>query len=101
MSEYDAAQVAVRAALDAGATYADARVMHRRNESMQAKNGHVESVDQHADSGVGVRALVGSGWGFFAVPDLSDRTVRDAGQRAAEIAEASALVGREGAATRS
>ena len=97
MSEYDAAQVAVRAALDAGATYADARVMHRRNESMQAKNGHVESVDQHADSGVGVRALVGSGWGFFAVPDLSDRTVRDAGQRAAEIAEASALVGREGA----
>ena len=58
MSEYDAAQAAVQAALDAGATYADARVMHRRSESMTARNGEVDSVSQDSDSGLGVRALV-------------------------------------------
>jgi TldD protein len=96
MSEYDAAEAAVQAALDAGASYADARVMHRRTESMTARNGEVDSVEQDSDSGIGVRALVGSGWGFFAVPDLGDRAVRDAGARATEIARASALVSREG-----
>jgi len=93
MSEFDAGEAAVQAALGAGARYADARVMHRRNESMSARNGEIESLNQDASSGIGVRALVGSGWGFFAVPDLADRSVRDAGGRAAEIARASALVG--------
>ena len=51
MSEFDAAEAAVQAALDAGARYADARVMHRRNESMSARNGEVESLDQDASSG--------------------------------------------------
>ena len=92
MSEFDAAQAAVQAALDAGARYADARVMHRRYESMAARNGDIESVSSDADSGIGVRALVGSGWGFFASADLGDRAVRDAGAKAAEIAAASAAV---------
>src|SRR5262245_17519850 len=65
VSEFDAAERAAQAALDAGASYADARVMHRRYESMAARNGDVEDVTQRSDSGVGVRALVGSGWGFF------------------------------------
>ncbi|MET0838878.1 MAG: TldD/PmbA family protein [Marmoricola sp.] len=95
MSEYDAAEAAVQAALDAGARYADARVMHRRSESMSARNGEVESLAQDTNSGLGVRALVGSGWGFFAVPDLEPAAARAAGHRAAEIAAASALVGRD------
>ena len=72
MTHFDAATAAVQAALDAGARYADARVMHRRYESMSARNGEIEELDQAEDAGVGVRALVGSSWGFFAVPDLSD-----------------------------
>ena len=94
MSEFDAASAAVQAALDAGARYADARVMHRRYEAMTARNGSVEDVMQSEDSGLGVRALVGSGWGFFAVPDLSDASARAAGERASEIAAASAQVSR-------
>jgi TldD protein len=92
MSEFDAATAAVQAALDAGARYADARVMHRRYEAMAARNGRVEDLTQNEDSGIGVRALVGSGWGFYAVPDLSDASVRGAGERAAEIASASSRV---------
>jgi TldD protein len=97
MSEFDAATAAVQAALDAGARYADARVMHRRYEAMAARNGAVEDLVQREDAGIGVRALVGSGWGFFAVPDLSAAAVGQAGHRAAEIAAASASVA--GAAT--
>jgi TldD protein len=92
VNEFDAAAAAVQAALDAGASYADARVMHRRIESMDARNGEIEELNQHEDSGLGVRALVGSGWGFFAIPDLSDAAARRAGERAAAIAAASAGV---------
>jgi TldD protein len=92
MSEFDVATAAVQSALDAGARYADARVMHRRYEAMAARNGEVEDVTQNEDAGIGVRALVGSGWGFFAVPDLSDAAARRAGEQAAEIAAASATV---------
>ncbi|MER7890478.1 TldD/PmbA family protein [Micromonospora sp. NPDC094482] len=92
MTEFDAATAAVQAALDAGARYADARVMHRRYESMSARNGEIEELTQDESVGLGVRALVGSSWGFHAVPELSDAAARDAGRRAARIAAASARV---------
>jgi TldD protein len=92
MTHFDVAAAAVSAAIDAGARYADARVMHRRTESMDARNGEIEDLSQSEDAGVGVRALVGSSWGFFAVPDLADVAVRRAGTTAAAIAAASATV---------
>ncbi|MDP9794783.1 TldD protein [Catenuloplanes nepalensis] len=92
MSDFDEAQVAVEAALAAGARYADARVMHRRYESMHARNGEIEELAQREDAGLGVRALVGDAWGFFAISDLTDIAARKAGRSAAEIAEASATV---------
>ncbi|MFD0784137.1 PmbA/TldA family metallopeptidase, partial [Micromonospora azadirachtae] len=81
MTEFDAASAAVQAAVDAGARYADARVMQRTYESMSARNGEIEELTQHESIGLGVRALVGSSWGFYAVPDLSDAAARDAGRR--------------------
>jgi TldD protein len=92
MTHFDAATAAVQAALDAGARYADARVMHKRTESMTARNGEIDELSQDETAGIGVRALVGAGWGFYAVPDLSDAAARAAGTRAAKIAAASARV---------
>src|ERR1700754_1150690 len=92
MSHFDEAGVAVQAALDAGARYADARVMLRRTEIMTARDGDVEDLTSLESAGLGVRALVGSSWGFYAVPDLSDSSARAAGRRAAQIAAASAMV---------
>ncbi|MEV6925999.1 TldD/PmbA family protein [Dactylosporangium sp. NPDC051485] len=92
MTQFDVATAAVEAALAAGARYADARVMHRRSESMTARNGEIEDLSQDEDAGVGVRALVGSSWGFFAVPDLGSDAARRAGERAAAIARASSTV---------
>ncbi|MER7275179.1 TldD/PmbA family protein [Dactylosporangium sp. NPDC000244] len=92
MTHFDVATAAVEAALAAGARYADARVMHRRSESMTARNGEIEELSQDEDAGVGVRALVGSSWGFFAVPDLGSAAAKHAGERATAIARASATV---------
>jgi len=90
MFEY--ADAAVEAALAAGARYADARVMDRRHESMNARDGEVEGLTQESSVGIGVRALIGSGWGFYATADLSIETATAAGARAAAIARASASV---------
>lgn len=92
MAHFDAATAAVTAALDAGARYADARVMHRRYESMNARNGDIEDLVSEESEGLGVRALVGSSWGFFAVPLKKEKEAREAGHRAAGIARASARV---------
>ncbi|HEU4673503.1 MAG TPA: DNA gyrase modulator, partial [Candidatus Limnocylindrales bacterium] len=88
----DLATAAVEAALSAGARYADARAMETRAEEIAARNGVVESLERSERAGIGVRALIGSSWGFFAVPEASTAAARRAGERAAEIARASTLV---------
>jgi TldD protein len=90
MTHFDVATAAVEAALAAGARYADARVMQRRSESMSARNGEIEDLSQDENAGIGVRALVGSSWGFFATPEYGQ--AKQAGERAAAIAKASATV---------
>src|SRR5438270_4350880 len=90
MFEY--AQAAVQGALDAGATYADARVVLRRSQRLSCLNAEIEGLRQDEDGGVGVRALIGSSWGFFATQDVSDVAARRAGEQAAAIARASAEV---------
>lgn len=89
---FDLATAAVDAALAAGATYADARLMIVRYESMSAKNRAVEDLTQTETAGVGVRALIGSSWGFHATPDLTAGAARDAGRQAVAVARASARV---------
>ncbi len=89
---FDYATAAVEGALAAGATYADARAVVGTTEYLGARNGVLEQLDQSESAGVGVRALIGSSWGFYAVPAPTDTEARSAGERAAEIAKASALV---------
>ena len=89
---YDVATAAVEGALAAGATYADARAMVSRTESMLARNQVVEALRRNERAGVGVRALIGSSWGFFSTPDLGTAAARRAGEEAAAIARASATV---------
>ncbi|NNC75546.1 MAG: TldD/PmbA family protein [Acidimicrobiia bacterium] len=89
---FDLATAAVEGALAAGATYADARVVFSKDEAIEVLNGNTESVDRSEAAGVGVRALIGSSWGFFATPDLTDAAARRAGGVAADIARASAAV---------
>jgi TldD protein len=88
----DLAEQACEAALASGARYADARVMVVRREAMQARNAVVEDLTQSETAGIGVRALIGSSWGFQATPTLTSEAVRTAGEGAAAVARASARV---------
>jgi TldD protein len=87
---FDPAVAAVEGALAAGAEYADARVMVSRRQHLEALNQTIESLEQSESAGVGVRALIGSSWGFFATADAEG--ARQAGESAAAIARASSTV---------
>ncbi len=89
---FDYAEAAVEGALAAGATYADARSFAARDESLDARDGQIESLSRSERAGVGVRALVGGSWGFFATNDLTTAAARHAGEQATKTARASATV---------
>jgi TldD protein len=79
---------AVSAALEAGASYADARAIVRRAQDIATKNRRVDRVDDVESEGIGVRVLVGGAWGFACDRRLNDDGARGAAQRAAGFARA-------------
>jgi TldD protein len=89
---FDLARAAVEGALVAGANYADARVVVSKNQAISVHNAEPQSIDQEERAGIGVRALIGSGWGFYATSDLTAAAARAAGESSAAIARASASV---------
>jgi TldD protein len=84
------AKEAVRAALDAGADLADARVNRLEREELQMRNGHLESASTSEDVGIGVRVLVGGAWGFAAAPGTDSSTARALARRAVAVGRAAA-----------
>ena len=82
-------------AQSAGAQYADIRVIENRTESMQVKNGVVESLNFAESRGFGVRVLVNGAWGFSASHDLSAKEIARVSRHAVAIASSSGLVGGE------
>jgi TldD protein len=79
---------AVEAALAAGASYADARALLRRNQTVATKNGRVEAVRDVESEGIGVRILVGGAWGFASDRRLTQAGATEAAQRAVAFARA-------------
>jgi TldD protein len=83
----------VAAALARGAAYADARAVEREHESVNLKDGAIESIDRSADRGIGLRVLLRGSWGFAAT-DRAGAAVRGLVDDALRRAEASASVSR-------
>jgi len=88
-------RAAVEAALQAGATYADARIVHNEQESVYVKNGRVEGVEHGDDCGLGLRVIANGAWGFAATSDLTTDGVALTARTAVRIACASARVSGE------
>ena len=89
---FDIATAGVEGALAAGASYADARVMGRRIRDISVQNGDVQTISLNETIGVGIRALIGSSWGFQATDRLGVADAERAGAEATAIARASARV---------
>ena len=79
---------AVAAALGAGASYADARVVVRRSQVVGTRNGRVERLDDQETEGIGVRVLVGGAWGFACDRRLDQEGAEAAARKAAAFAKA-------------
>jgi TldD protein len=84
------ALAAIEAARAAGASYADARVAHVRNESVAARERRVQAVGSAETYGLGVRVLVDGTWGFVS----SHRLSIDDAARCARLAVAQARANR-------
>jgi TldD protein len=78
-----------------GATYADVRTVERREQTVNVKNGIVESLGEIEDRGIGIRAIVDGAWGFASSASLNKAEVEQTASLAVQIARASATARRE------
>src|ERR671920_428684 len=82
-------------AVQLGASYADVRVVHRRDESIAVKSGRVEGVASGESEGFGVRVLVDGAWGFASSSHLSSNEADRVAADAIRIGKASATALRD------
>jgi PmbA protein len=83
----DAARRAVEAAVDAGASDADAWGEESTSRRVRVYAGEVESLSDAGGRGIGVRAFVGTRAGYSYGTDLSDEGVTETARAAREAAE--------------
>ena len=86
----DLCAAAVAAATAAGAEYADARVVLKRDQFVTTKNGRVDRMTDAESEGIGVRVLVNGAWGFACDRRLTDDGAQNAAARACSFARAAA-----------
>ena len=86
---------ALDTAAQLGASYADARVVRRQDESISIKTGRVEGVASGESEGFGVRVLVDGAWGFASSHELTTAEADRVAGEAVRIARASATALRD------
>jgi TldD protein len=86
----DLCATAVAAATAAGAEYADARVVLKRDQLVASKNGRIDRMADAESEGIGVRVLVNGAWGFACDRRLTDEGAQNAAARACSFARAAA-----------
>ena len=76
-----------------GASHADLRVSRYQWQSIRARDGRLESIEDGADVGLGVRVLIDGVWGFANHARTDDAAVRDTVAAAAANAAAMRRLG--------
>ncbi|MFW6195744.1 MAG: TldD/PmbA family protein [Thermoplasmatota archaeon] len=82
-------EIGLRELEDRDFRYGDIRLENNRQESIEVKNGSVETISDSASKGYAIRIIDG-GWGFASSSDLSKKGVKETIDRAQKIAKASA-----------
>jgi TldD protein len=95
MEPEELTELALAAAVAAGAGYADVRWVREETEGLTVVDGRVDDLEAEESSGLGVRVLVDGRWGFAASAVLDPARARDLAGRAVEVARASAAAGGE------
>jgi TldD protein len=66
--------------------WADVRYTQEEGEIISIKNKEIEKLASYQKEGIGIRVLVGNGWGFYAVNQLNKETIEAALNKAYQIA---------------
>ena len=82
------ANVALNAARMGGAAYADIRISRHREQSITAREDHIQSVSNTESYGFGVRVLLDGTWGFAASHQVTKDAIAEVARRALAIARA-------------
>ena len=91
----DFTKLALEKAQQAGAAYADIRLITATAENINVRRGHVQAVNASTEQGFGIRALYDGAWGFASSAQLNSQEVSRIAQQAVAIAKASAQVKQE------
>ncbi len=80
---------ALRSLRNPSLRYADIRWTATHQQHVRVRNGEVDALTATVDRAIGVRVLVGNGWGFAATSHVSEEAILQTAQRALEVAAAS------------
>ncbi|HLU66993.1 MAG TPA: TldD/PmbA family protein [Kofleriaceae bacterium] len=89
------ADLALQAAREAGASYADIRIADYRRQTVATREARVLSIRDSEDRGFGVRVIAGGTWGFAASARVTREEVVAVARRAVAIARANSALQRE------
>ncbi len=81
---------AVGRAQAAGASYADARALVKRQQVINTKNGAPEGLSDSTEQGIGIRVIADGAWGFASTASPRAEDMEQAAELAVRIARASA-----------
>lgn len=89
------ADIALAAATEAGATYADARLGRYLNQFVTARELRVDNIVNTESAGIGIRVIANGTWGFAATSDTSPDAVANAARQAVAVAKANSKFQKE------
>lgn len=72
--------------------YADIRVVRRRNQEIEVKNGRLEAFVEEEDFGFGIRILLRGAWGFACSSKVNKKEMERVFNKALRVAKASSEV---------
>ena len=82
--------IALEAATDAGASYADARIGRYLNQFVTAQETRIDNIVNTESAGIGVRVIADGTWGFAATSDLTPDGIAATARKAVAVAKANA-----------
>lgn len=88
-------KTAVDEAISDGASYADARYVSGKLQSVSMRNGKTEIVMENEDRGFGIRVLAKGAWGFASTCKEDKKSIKKCVKDAVKIAKASSKVKKE------
>ncbi len=92
----DLVDLALARAREAGASYADVRIVRRERETIEVKNGSVDNVSAMDTQGFGIRVIAEGAWGFASSAKLDKQEILRVAELAVRVARASAAAKKRG-----